>query len=89
MIPRKSQRARKPVTIWEEKRAPSPASDLRITRKTARNRPETALRPVATEHLFISSEFDENHLSKLPVYEPLLKLRYKSFELSVTELSQL
>jgi hypothetical protein len=33
MTPRKSQRARKPVTIWEEKKAPSPASDPKITKK--------------------------------------------------------
>nr|AEH41556.1 hypothetical protein [Endocarpon pusillum] len=89
MIPRKSQRVRKPVTIWEEKRAPSPATDPKITKKKARNRPETALRPVATEHLPLSSEFDENHLPELPAYEPLLKLRYKSSESSATGLSEL
>lgn len=79
MTLRKSQRVRKPVTLWEETRAPSPASDPKITRKTARDRPETALRPVATRHLLIPSEFDKNHLSKLSIYEPLLELYYKTF----------
>jgi len=89
MTPRKSQRARKPVTIWEEIKAPPPASDPKITKTTARNRPETALRPIATGPLPAASELDENHLPNLPTYEPPLKLRYKPSESSSTGLSEL
>jgi Transposase IS4 len=89
MTPRKSQRARKPVTIWEEKKAPSPASDPKITKKIARDRPETALRPVATGPLPAASELDEKHLPDLPTYEPPLKLRYEPSESSSTDLSEL
>jgi hypothetical protein len=89
MTPRKSQRARKPVTIWEEKKAPFPASDPKITKKTARNRPETALRPIATGPLPAASELDENHFPDLPPYKPLLKLRSKPSESSSTGLSKL
>jgi len=89
MTLRKSQRVRKPVTVWEEKSAPSPASDPKITRKTARNQPETALRPIATGPLPKSSKLDENHLPDLPTYEPPLKLRYKPSESSASGLSKL
>jgi Transposase IS4 len=47
------------------------------------------LRPIATGHLPIPSEFDENHLPELPAYEPLLKLRYKPSGSSSTGLSEL
>jgi hypothetical protein len=59
MTPRKSQRARKPITIWEEKKAPPAASDPKITKKIARIRPETALRPIATGPLLDACELDE------------------------------
>jgi hypothetical protein len=47
MTPRKSQRAPKPITVREEKKAPLTASDPKITNKTARNQPETALKPTS------------------------------------------
>jgi hypothetical protein len=89
MTPRKSKRVRKPITIWEEKKAPPAASDPKITIKTARNRPETALRPIATGPLPAASELDENHLPDLPTYELPLKLRYRPSESSSTGLSEL
>jgi len=89
MTPRKSQRARKPVTIWEEKKAPPAASDPKITKKTARIRPETALRPITTGALPDASELDEFHLPDLPAYEPPLKLRFKPSKSSATGLSKL
>jgi Transposase IS4 len=51
MLPRKSQRRPKPITIWEEKKAPPAASDPKLGSETARNKPETALKPVAVEPL--------------------------------------
>ena len=89
MTPRKSQRARKPITIWEEKKAPPAASDAKITEKTARNRPETALRPVATGPLPEAIKLDEFHLPDLPTYDPPLKLHYKPSESNATGLSKL
>jgi len=89
MTPRKSQRSRRLVTIWEEKKAPPAASDPKITEKTARNRPETALRPVATGPLPKAVEFNEFQLPDLPTYEPPLKLRYEPSESSATGLPKL
>jgi hypothetical protein len=89
MTPRKSQRTRKPITIWEEKKAPPAASDPKITNKTARIRPETALQPIATGPLPAASELDENHLPDLPIYKPPLELRYEPSESSSTGLSEL
>lgn len=89
MTPRKSQRVRKPITIWEEKKAPPAASDPKITKKTARNRPETALQPVATGPLPEATKLDEFHLPDLPIYDPPLKLRYKPSKSNATGLSKL
>ena len=89
MTSRKSQRSRRLVTIWEEKKAPPAASDPKITKKTARNRPETALRPVATGPLPKAVEFNEFQLPDLPTYEPPLKLRYEPSESSATGLPKL
>jgi hypothetical protein len=89
MTPRKSQRSRRPITIWEEKKAPPAASDPKITEKTARNRPETALRPVTTGPLPKAVEFNEFQLPDLPTYDPPLKLRYEPSESSATGLSKL
>jgi hypothetical protein len=89
MTLRKSQRARKPITIWEEKKAPPAASDPKIIKKTVRIRPETALQPIATGPLPDASELDEFHLSNLSVYEPPLKLRFKPSESSAISLLKL
>jgi hypothetical protein len=77
MTPRKSQRAPKPITVWEEKKAPPAALDLKITEKTARNRSETALKPVSVGPLPESTKFDHGHLPILPKYYPPLDLRSK------------
>jgi hypothetical protein len=80
MTPRKSQRARRPITIWEEKKAPLAASDPKISKKSARDRPETALRSIATGPLSEASKLDEFHLPDLLIYDSPLKLRYKPSE---------
>jgi hypothetical protein len=87
MTPRKSGRVSKPITIWEEKKAPPAASDLKITEKTARNRPETALEPIPIGQLPESTKFNYGRLPELPDYHPLLDLRSKPSESIATGLS--
>jgi hypothetical protein len=87
--PRKSQRTKKPVTIWEEKRAPPAALDPKITEKTARNQPETALKSIVIGSLLKSIQLDLEQLPKLPIYYLLLKLYYKPSESSSIGLPQL
>jgi Transposase IS4 len=77
MSPRKSQRQRKATTIWEEKRAPSAASDPKITKKTARTEEKTALKPVVTGPLPEAIGFDEAHLPELPTYTVPLELQFQ------------
>jgi hypothetical protein len=71
---RRSKRTPVPRTIWEEKGAPSAASDLKITKKTARTEEKTALKPIAVGSLPETLEFDEDNLPKLPTYQPPLDL---------------
>jgi hypothetical protein len=87
MSPRKSQRAPKPITVWEEKKAPPTASDPKITEKTARNRSETALKPVPVGPPPESTKFDHGHLPTLSEYHPPLNLRSKPFKSTATGLS--
>jgi len=89
MQPRQSQRTRKATVAWEAKEAPATASDLKLTSKTARNKPETALKPVAIEPLPESTKLDSNHLPELPVYTPPLELHYMPSESNATGLSKL
>jgi hypothetical protein len=89
MTPHKSQRARKPITIWEEKKAHPTASNPKITEKTARNRLETALQPVAAGPLLEAIKLDELHLPDLSMNDPPLKLHYEPSESSATGLSKL
>ena len=89
MTPRRSQRQRKPKTIWEEKRAPSATTDPKITKKTAQTEEKTALKPVVTGPLPETIGFDENHLPELPVYEPPLKLQFQQSKSLATGLSEL
>ena len=89
MTPRRSQRAPVPITIWEEKKAPPAASDPKITEKTARNQPETALKPIAIGPLPKSTKFDNGHLRELPDYHPPLNLRSKPSKSIATGLSTL
>jgi hypothetical protein len=70
MVPRKSQRAPKPITIWKEKKAPSTALDPKITALNARTNPKTALEPVTISPRLESTKFDHGHLRKLPDYSP-------------------
>jgi hypothetical protein len=87
MAPRKSQRASKPVTIWEEKETPPTALDPKITAQNARTKPETALEPIPTGPLPESTKFDYGHLRELPNYSPLLILLLKPSESIATGLS--
>jgi hypothetical protein len=89
MAPRKSQRAPKPVTIWEEKEASSTALDPKITAQNARTKPETALEPIPTSPLPESTKFDYGHLRELPDYSPPLILLRKLSESIATGLSVL
>jgi hypothetical protein len=89
MAPRRSQRAPKPITIWEEKQAPSAALDPKLTAQTARTNPETALEPVAVGPLPASTKLDHGHLPELPTYHPPLNLRYKPSKSIATGLSVL
>jgi hypothetical protein len=89
MTPRKSQRSRKPATTWEEKKAPPAASDPKLTVKTARNRPETALKPVPIGRLPKSTKLDHGRLPELPIYQPPLNLRYKPSKSIATDLTEL
>jgi hypothetical protein len=74
---RRSQRALKPITIWEEKKAPSSALDPKLTAQTARNNPKTALEPIAVGPLPDSTKLDYKHLPKLPNYNLPLNIREK------------
>jgi hypothetical protein len=87
MPPRKSQRTPKPLTKWEEKRAPSAALDPKLTAQTDRTNPQTALKPVPIGPLPESTKFDDGHLRELPDYHPPLNLRYKPSESIATGLS--
>jgi Transposase IS4 len=89
MTLRRSQRKPKPVTIWEEKGAPSAAKDPKITQKNARTEKQTALKPIATGPLPESIGLDEKRLPELPTYKPPLELQYKPSESLSTGLSQL
>jgi hypothetical protein len=69
MATRKSQRSRKTTVAFEDRSTVSAASALKLTSKTARNNPKTALKPIAVEPL---PELDHGPLSKLPDYRPPL-----------------
>jgi Transposase IS4 len=86
---RRSKRTPKPKTIWEEKGAPSAASDPKITKKTARTAQETALKPIITGPLPEIIELDENDLRELPTYKPPLNLQFQASESLATGLSEL
>jgi hypothetical protein len=86
---RRSKRTPKPKTIWEEKGAPSAASDPKITKKTARTAQETALKPIITGPLPEIIRLDENDLPELPMYKPPLNLQFQASESLATGLSEL
>jgi hypothetical protein len=87
VAPRKSQRASKPATIWEEKQAPPAALDPKNNSSNARTKPETALKPIPTGPLLDSTKFDRGHLRELPDYSPPLILLRKPSESIATCLS--
>jgi hypothetical protein len=89
MTLRRSQRKPKPVTIWEEKGAPSAAKDPKITKKTARTEKKTALKLIVTGPLPDAAGLDENHLPELPIYKPPLNLQYEPSESLAIGLSEL
>jgi Transposase IS4 len=86
MTPRKSQRNRKATVAFEDRNAASATFAPKLTSKTARNKPETALRPVAVEPL---PELDNGPLPELPEYIPSLELRSLPSESIATGLSEL
>ena len=77
MTPRKSHLVRRPRTIWDQKGAPSPAKDPKITRKIAHIVEKTALKPVATGPISEAIGFDADNLPKLPTYKPPLDLEFE------------
>jgi Transposase IS4 len=89
MIPRRSKRIPVPKTIWEEKGAPSAASDPKITKNTARTSQKTALKPVIASPLPETIELNENDLPELPTYKPPLNLQFQASKSLATGLSEL
>jgi hypothetical protein len=73
MLPRKSQRRPKSITIWEEKKAPPAASDPKLSSKIVRNKPKTALKPIIIKLLLA---VDSEQLPQLPTYYLPLELYY-------------
>jgi hypothetical protein len=89
MILRRSKRTPVPKTIYEEKGAPSAASDPKITKKTARTAQKTALKPIAISSLSKSIKLNKKNLSKLSMYNPSLKLQFQALESLATGLLEL
>ena len=71
---RRSERTRKPKTIWEQKGAPSIARDLKIMKKAARTVKKTALKAVIISTLFDDLGLNKQSLSELLDYVPPFKL---------------
>ena len=89
MILRRSKRTPVPRTIWEEKSAPSAASDLKIIKKSARTEQKTALKSIAIDPLSETAELDEKDLPELPTYKPPLNLQFQASKSLATGLSEL
>jgi hypothetical protein len=89
MMLRRSKHTPVPKTIWEEKGAPSAASDPKITKKTARTEQTTALGPIAIGPLPKIIKFDEKDLPELPTYTPPLNLQFQASKSPATGLSEL
>lgn len=88
MTPRKSHHVRKARINWEQKRASPAAEDPKITKKTARTEEKTVLKPVITDPLSKTVEFDADHLSELPIYKSSLELEFEASESLVTNLTK-
>jgi Transposase IS4 len=89
MILRRSKRTSAPKTPWEQKGAPSAALDPKITKKTARTKQKTALKPIAVGPLPEALNLDETDLPELPMYSPPLSLQFQPSESLATGLSEL
>ena len=89
MILCRSKHTSVPKTIWEEKGAPSAASDPKITKKAARTEQKTALKPIAVRPLPETAELDEKDLPELFTYEPPFNLQFQTSKSLVTDLSEL
>jgi hypothetical protein len=86
---RRSKRTPVPKTIWEQKGAPSAASDPKITKNTTRTEQKTALKPIAISPLPEIPEINENDLPELPMYKPPLNLQFQASESLAIGLSAL
>ena len=74
---RRTGRQRKPRTVWEQKGAPSAASDPKVPKKAARTVKKTALKPIAVGPLPEKIGLNADQLPGLPSYEPPLDLQYQ------------
>lgn len=81
-----SERKTKATVAFEDKIIASTASTPKLTSRTARNNPKTALKPFAVEPL---PELDHGHLPELPKYEPPLNIRSSPSKSMATGLSEL
>jgi hypothetical protein len=86
---RRSERARKPRTVWEQKGAPSTASDPKISQKSARTAEKTALKPIATETLPPQVTLERNNLPDLPDYTPPLELHFEHSKPLISPITEL
>ena len=89
MILRRSKHTPVPKTIWEEKDAPSAASDPKITKKSVRTEQETAFKPIIIDPFSETTELNEKDLPELPTYEPPLNLQFQTSKSLATGLSEL
>lgn len=74
-----------PISIWDQKGAPSASNDPIISEKAVRTAKETALEPIPTE----SFPLDPKTLPKLPDYNPPLNLQFQPSETCCTALTEL
>jgi Transposase IS4 len=86
MTTRKSQRNRKATVAFDDRNAASATSAPKLTSKTARDNPETALQPVAVEPL---PELGYGPFPELPEYDPPLELLSLPSESIATGLCEL
>jgi hypothetical protein len=84
-----SQRTKRATVAFEDRVFLSTASITKLTPKTAQNKPETALKPVAVRPLPDSTKLDPKCLLELLTYTPPLHLHYKPSESTATDLSKL
>ena len=86
---RRSERTRKLRTVWEQKGAPSAASDPKLSKKSARTVEKTTLKPVAIGPLPSQVTLQHNDLPNLPDYTPPLKLQFQHSESLISPTTEL